>query len=201
MVVVASAAGLIVLVLPRLTWAAFLVMFIPVVAAKHEFGRYGEAQRTYGETVRTLAALAEGAGYVPHGHQARVADLCVRIGREMSLPIERLRELELVGLLHDVGAVSLPDPADVEEVDREEIARSSGQLLEETEYLARYASIVLDAAKGARDLPLEGRILRVADAYDGFTGSAAVKLQAVGESATPEDGEVVAALGRVLQAS
>jgi HD-GYP domain-containing protein (c-di-GMP phosphodiesterase class II) len=176
-------------------------MFVPVLATRTEFERYGKAQRTYDETVRALAGLTEGAGYVPQGHQARVADLCVKIGREMSLPAERVRELELVALLHDVGAVSLADPSDVARVHPEEVARSTGRMLEETEYLARYAPIVLDAARGTRDLPIEGRILRVADAYDRLSAAGWDDAKSIERAGAAEDAEVVGALRRVLKYS
>jgi hypothetical protein len=200
-VVLASTAGLIVVVLPFMGWATFLVMFVPVLATRHEFARWGRARRTYDETVRTLAGLAEGAGYVPQGHSARVAELCVRIGRELSLPAERLRELELVGLLHDVGAVSLPDPSDLTDVDPERVAQSTGYLLQETEYLAGYADVVLDVARGKPDLPLAGRILRVADAFESQRGPARRRLQLMAGSAFSEDAYVLAALKRVVSVS
>jgi hypothetical protein len=127
--------------------------------------------------------------------------LCVKIGRELSLPADRLHELQLVGLLHDVGAVSLPDPADVATVNPEHVARSTAYLLEETEYLAGYADIVLDVARGKADLPVEGRILRVADAFENLTGSAWRRLRVLAATAVPEDAEVVAALERVVAVS
>ena len=197
-VVLASTSGLIVLVLPLLGWMTFVVMFVPVLVCKHEFARWGQARRTYGETVRTLADLAEGAGYVAQGHSSRVAQLCVRIGQELALPPHRIQELELVGLLHDVGAVSLSDPSDLASVSSESIAESTGHLLKETEYLSRYAEIVLEVARGGRDVPLEGRILRVADAFDAARGSTVNELHALNSFTDPEYTPVVAALRRVL---
>jgi hypothetical protein len=197
-VVVASTAGLIVLALPRLSWAAFVVMFIPVLATRQEFARYRSARRTYDETVGTIAALAEGAGYVPEGHSARVSALCVSIGRQMSLPPNRLHELQLVGLLHDAGAVSLSDPEDLRVVDPEVIAQSTGYLLQETEHLAAYADVVLDLARGKTDLPLEGRILRVANAYEEIEGPTRLRLQLVKASLPAEDADVIEALTKVV---
>lgn len=198
-VVMMSTAGLIVLVLPRLGWASFAVMFLPVLAARHEFARYGKARRTFHQTVRALGNLAEGAGYLPSGHHARVAGLCLAIGNELGLPSERVRELELVGLLHDVGAVSVSEPAAVPFVEPEAIAKSSGQVLEETGYLAKYAPVLIEAIRGGGSISLEARILRMADAYDRLNGSQADRLRVLGRNVGAGEEEVFAALGRVTE--
>jgi hypothetical protein len=197
-VVLASTGGLIALVLPLLGWATFALMFIPIAVSRYEFGRWGEARRTYGETVRTLALLAEGAGYIPPGHSARVANLCVKIGRELALPPSEIHELELVGLLHDVGAVSLPDPSDLSTSTTLEVAESTGELLAETEYLGAYADIVLDVARGKSDVPVPGRILRIADAFENAVGPIGRRVLQAEAAAQPGDEAVVAALKRVL---
>ena len=196
-IILASGAALVVLVFPLFRWAAFLIIFVPMLATRHEFARYGKARRTYGETVRTLAGLAEGAGYVSRGHSSRVAELCVKIGTEMAMSVQRLHELELVGLLHDVGSVSFSDPSDVVTADPVEIARNTGELLEETGYLRRYADLVLEVARGSSELPLEGKILKIADAYEGLSGPATQRLSVLDRS-FPGEAEVTAALRRVL---
>jgi len=197
-VVLVSTAGLVALVVPRLQWAAFVVVFFPVVAAQREFARYGETRRTYDETVRALAALTEGAGYVSQGHQERVASLCRAMGEELRVTPQRLRELELVALLHDVGAVSFPDPMDVRTVSTEELARRTSWFLRETEYLAGYASLLESGAQGDADLPLEGRILRIAHRFDEAAGSLEDRLRMVRESAHEKDEVVADALKRVV---
>jgi hypothetical protein len=200
-VVLSSSAALVVLVLPLLGWWTFLVMFIPVLATRQEFGRYRKARQTYDETVRALTSLLEGSGYVATGHSERVASLCVQIGRQLALAPDRLHELELVGLLHEAGAVSLADPSDLADVTPEEVARSTGYLLQETEYLARYAAIVVGIARGDRDQPIEGRILRIANAYESAEGAPWARLRSVTVLAQPDDAEVMAALGRVVRVS
>jgi hypothetical protein len=112
-----------------------------------------------------------------------------------------LHELELVGLLHDVGAVSLADPSDVSTVNPESVAQSTGYLLQETEYLAGYASVIIDIARGKRDLPVEGKILRIADRFERLEGPARRRLRTLAASAVAEDAEVVAALERILRVS
>lgn len=164
--ILASTACLTVLVLPRLAWTTFVVMLLPVLAARYEFRRFGKAREAFDQTARALASLTEGAGYVPMGHQERVGKLCGQIAREMGLPEQTAWELEVVGRLHDVGAVSLPDPEDVAHADPELIVRSSAQFLEETGQLARYKDVLVDAFATRQDRSIEATILRVAHDRD-----------------------------------
>jgi hypothetical protein len=163
--VLVSTAGLTVLALPLLKWAAFPIVILPLLATAHEFGHFGQTRRTFDETVRALASLVEGAGYAAEGHHERVAELSVAIARECGLSSKQIRELELVALLHDVGAVSLSEPEVVAFTDTDLIAERSAQFVEETGYLAGQGSTVRDAA---RESPrtLEAAILQVANRYD-----------------------------------
>jgi putative nucleotidyltransferase with HDIG domain len=42
------------------------------------------------------------------GHQSRVAEIAVAIGREMGWPEERLHGLRVAALVHDIGKISIP---------------------------------------------------------------------------------------------
>lgn len=170
LVVMASTAGLLVLAYPHLGWTSFVLTLIPVAAVRYEFNRYRLARETYDQTIRALSALTEGAGYVPAGHHRRVAEICVAMARTLGMSPERIGQLELVALLHDVGTVSLPDPADVATASPLLIARRGGQVLKETGYLAEKASVLTEAAGESAATSLEGRVLQVADAYDQLEG-------------------------------
>lgn len=197
-VVMSSTAGLLILVFPYLRWASFVVLFLPVLAAKYEFARFGEAKRTYRQTVGALARLTEGAGYVTQGHHARVADLSVRLGRELGLSEDAIRGLELVALLHDVGAVSIGDVPNGRPVDATSVALSSGRILEETGYLAKYASVVRQAAEKDPTASLEARILRLADQYDELRGLGDQQLDELSRRVHPSDQYLLGALSRVI---
>jgi hypothetical protein len=195
--VTASAAGLIVLVLPKVGAVAFVLIFVPLLAAKQEFGRFGKASRTYDETVRALASLTEGAGYVPQGHHARVAEHSVAIGREIGLSRERLRSLELVALLHDVGTVSIPDPSAMASASQQEIARRSSQIFQESGHLAHVAPILIQAAAAGPNDLVESRILRVADTFDRHAGGLDQRLSSLRSTVHPGDEDVVSAFERL----
>lgn len=199
-VVVASTTGLILIAVHRLDWLAFVVMFLPVLATRHEFGRYRETRRAYEETVRALAGLAEGASYVPQGHHERVARMCVAVARELNVPMGRIRQLELAALLHDVGKVALPDPTDVPTVVATEVAENTGRLLEDSGYLEEFSQVVVAAAGGRGDVPLEAKILRIVNGYDELGGPPQDRLRALSASTDRGDQTVLRALAEILSA-
>jgi HD-GYP domain-containing protein (c-di-GMP phosphodiesterase class II) len=80
-----------------------------------------EEEAFLGSHIRALlVALAEKDTYTEE-HTRRVALRAVQIGDELGLAPERLRDLALGGLLHDVGKLSVPD----------EILRKPGPLTED----------------------------------------------------------------------
>ena len=61
------------------------------------------------EVVAALVAAVEVKDRETQGHNRRVAELCVRIGRELGVTASELRVLARAGLLHDVGKLGIPD--------------------------------------------------------------------------------------------
>src|SRR5256884_9355178 len=63
----------------------------------------------HAESIAALAAAVEAKDENTKGHNTRVAELAVQIGRAMELPTNQLRTLARAGLLHDVGKIGIPD--------------------------------------------------------------------------------------------
>jgi len=61
------------------------------------------------ETVRSLAGAIDAKDPYTRGHNGRVADLAVEIGRELGCDAATLQALEYGGLLHDVGKIGVPE--------------------------------------------------------------------------------------------
>jgi len=61
------------------------------------------------EVVAALVAAVEVKDRETQGHNRRVAEICVKIGREMSMTASEQRVLARAGLLHDVGKLGIPD--------------------------------------------------------------------------------------------
>ncbi len=59
-------------------------------------------------TVQALSSIIERKDPYTAGHQNRVAQLSVSIGRRLGLSEERLENLRFAGLLHDIGKIHIP---------------------------------------------------------------------------------------------
>jgi HD-GYP domain-containing protein (c-di-GMP phosphodiesterase class II) len=121
------------------------------------------------------------------GHNRRVAQLCVRIGRQLAMTTNELRVLSRAGLLHDIGKVAIPDQIldkhsalDAAEWtlmrSHPEIGLSLlGQSRSRREMLAvLYHHERLDGSGypyglAADSIPIEARIVAAADTYDALT--------------------------------
>lgn len=65
-------------------------------------------ERALEDSLAGIAALLEQRDPYTAGHQQHVADLAVKIGRQMGLDEERLRSLYLGGIVHDIGKIQVP---------------------------------------------------------------------------------------------
>jgi HD-GYP domain-containing protein (c-di-GMP phosphodiesterase class II) len=139
----------------------------------------------HAESIAALAAAVEAKDENTRGHNTRVAELAVRIGRAMELPTDTLRTLARAGLLHDVGKIGIPDailnkPGPLDATEWIMIKRHpemGREILARVPSLHREADIVIahhervdgsgypHALRGEQ-IPLEARILSVADTYD-----------------------------------
>lgn len=137
------------------------------------------------DSIAALAAATESRDSDTRGHTARVAEIAVLIGEELRLSKEQLRSLARAGLLHDIGKLGIPDsillkpgpltPEEFEIMKRHpdlghEIVARLGSMERETE-LIRMHHEWLDGngyPRGLKgdEIPLEARILAVADVYD-----------------------------------
>jgi hypothetical protein len=139
----------------------------------------------HAESIAALAAAVEAKDENTKGHNTRVAELAVQIGRAMELPTDTLRALARAGLLHDVGKIGIPDavlnkPGPLDDAQWTIIKRHPAlghEILSRVPSLHREAEIVIahhervDGSgypRGLRgeEIPLEARILAVADTYD-----------------------------------
>jgi HD-GYP domain-containing protein (c-di-GMP phosphodiesterase class II) len=122
------------------------------------------------------------------GHNLRVARLCVHIGRQMSMSASELRVLARAGLMHDIGKLGIPEavldkhsPLDESEwilmrthpemgltlLDR--IGQSSREVLAVLYHHERLDGSGYPYGLKAEAIPIEARIVAVADTYDALT--------------------------------
>lgn len=123
------------------------------------------------------------------GHNRRVAQLCVQIGRQLAMTTSELRVLARAGLLHDVGKLAIPDhildkhaPLDESEwtlmKSHPEMGlsilgdrRSRRELLAVLYHHERLDGSGYPYGLGAEAIPIEARIVAVADTYDALTSN------------------------------
>jgi diguanylate cyclase (GGDEF)-like protein len=136
-----------------------------------------------------LARAVDAKAVGTRSHSETVAELCVAMGTCLDLDGEGLERLRLAGLLHDVGKIAVPDAIlhkptalndDEWEQMREHVSVGHGILVSaelpvEAEWVLhhheRYDGTGYPASLRADEIPLESRIIAVADAFEAMTGT------------------------------
>jgi len=142
-------------------------------------------RKTLGATVQAIAVTVERRDPYTAGHQRRVSDLSRAIATEMGLSAEQIESLRVVGIIHDLGKISVPaeilsKPTILTKTEFELIkihAQSGYDILKDIEFPWPIARMVLEhhermdgsgypnRLKGDEIL-LESRILAVADVVE-----------------------------------
>ncbi|MGI8789134.1 MAG: HD domain-containing phosphohydrolase [Pyrinomonadaceae bacterium] len=68
-----------------------------------------EVENSYRITLKALVQALETRDFETHGHSERVVTFSLRLGHELGLDKDILRNLELGALLHDIGKIGVPD--------------------------------------------------------------------------------------------
>ncbi|MFQ5901256.1 MAG: HD-GYP domain-containing protein, partial [Thermodesulfobacteriota bacterium] len=177
-------------------------------------------------TIESLASAIDAKSPWTKGHSERVTEYALMIGKEMKLDDETLKDLRLVGLLHDVGKIGtygliLDKPEKLQEEEFEMVKEHPIRGAEILGPIKQFKDIIPaiqyhhecyngrgypDGLKGEA-IPLLARILSVSDAYDSMTSDrpyrkAIGKERAIAElkrcSGTQFDPSVVDAFLRTL---
>lgn len=146
---------------------------------------YRQHQQLVISFVSSLVRSLDAKDPYTRGHSERVAMIARRLGEEMNLPAEDLKDIYLSGLVHDIGKIGVDDA----------ILRKPGRLTEEEmAHIQRHPEIGYNILSGLKNLksilpgvrfhhesysgkgypiglkgeaiPLMARIIAVADSYD-----------------------------------
>ncbi|MFZ5642922.1 MAG: HD domain-containing phosphohydrolase [Bacillota bacterium] len=138
--------------------------------------------------VQTLMKALEARDFITEGHAERLKVLVIDLARVLELPKWKIADLSLLAQFHDIGKVGIPDkilfkpgpltPEEAREMRRHceigyRIAQSSPDLLPISEWILTHHEWWNGQGyplglKG-EEIPLECRILAIADAYDAMT--------------------------------
>ncbi len=146
------------------------------------------------ETIAALAASIDARDPYTAGHSLQVMRYAVRLGEVVGLERDRIEALRYGGLLHDIGKIGVPDAI---------LLKPARLSLEEMEIMRAHAVIGVEIVRGIKALravlpiirhhheridgagypdglsgdqiPLEARIMAIADAYDTMTSDRAYR--------------------------
>lgn len=152
---------------------------------------YEAQKRQFDSFVRAFSAALDARDPCTQLHSINVANFAVGIGSVLALPRKQLEWLRVAGLLHDVGKIGTPEsiltkPGKLTDDEFEEMKRHaahSRKILCEIEFIDDFQDMATLAAAHheridgtgypdglqAEQLPLNARILAVADVMDALT--------------------------------
>lgn len=181
--------GLLIAVLFRdIGYTGVILLFGPLLIARHAFTLYTQMRTTYVETIQSLSKAIDAKDRYTKGHSERVARYSVAVARHMKLPEQQIEALEYMAILHDTGKIGISDrvlnkPGKLEMEEFEAMKKHpliGEKIIEDIKFLAESRKVVRhhherwdglgypDGLKG-EDIPLGARIIAVADAFDAMT--------------------------------
>jgi HD-GYP domain-containing protein (c-di-GMP phosphodiesterase class II) len=150
--------------------------------------------RGYPEALSTLVKAVEVKDSYTHGHSLRTAELAVELGLQMSLPSDRLRIIARGAYLHDLGKIAIPDqilnkPGALTPEERKVVEthpRLGYELASTAPSLHEVLNVILHhherldgngypAGLSGTAIPLEARVVAVADVWDALTSDRAYR--------------------------
>lgn len=144
--------------------------------------------RAYVEFVGSLASALDARDRYTAGHSTRVAAYSCAIAERLKLAPEDVARIRIGALLHDIGKIGIPDcilqkPSGLTDDEFRRIQEHAGigrRILEGVNGFATYLPAVelhhenwdgtgYPHGLSGRDVPVDARIIHVADAYDAMT--------------------------------
>jgi diguanylate cyclase (GGDEF)-like protein/PAS domain S-box-containing protein len=138
--------------------------------------------------VQTVMSLLEARDFITEGHAERLQEMLTKLARAAGLPESRMIDLRLLAQFHDIGKVGIPDrillkpgplsPDEMTEMKRHSeighrIAQSSPDLLPVADWVLKHQEWWngkgYPLGLAGEQIPIECRILAIADAFDAMT--------------------------------
>ncbi len=224
---VLCASALLLTVLYSISLGHMFLALFPLTLVHISFQGYMKLQTEARKTFEKISELLDARDHYTAVHSTEVADLAVRIGRELSLPPSEIERLEIAAKVHDIGKVAVPDSillkpgplSDEEWRVMKTHPEISAELIEGLEIYSAVVDAVRheherwdgsgypDGLKG-NEIPFLARVIAAADIYNALTTDRPYRKRFSDEEAIriirrisgkDIDPEVAAALLRVIE--
>jgi putative nucleotidyltransferase with HDIG domain len=164
-----------------------------------------ESPSMRGKTIQTIISTMHEKNKREEQHSKRVSQLCKSMAEALGLHEVEIEELKTAGLLHDIGKIAIDEnilnkPGKLSNDEWEEIMRHPEigyRILNTVHHMSEIASFVLSHherwdGKGypkrlkGEEIPLQSRIIAIADAFDAMTSERSYRNALSEESAVRE---------------
>lgn len=149
---------------------------------------YERINRLFISTVDALASAIDAKDPYTYGHSRRVAQISSDICREIGMSSDEINSTKLAALLHDIGKIGTPEHilqkpgrlqlGEIEKIKEHplqgaQILSTIDELKDVVDWIKhhheRYDGKGYPDCKAAEDIPLQSRIISIADSYDAMT--------------------------------
>lgn len=164
------------------------LLFVPLLASRHAFQLYVDMRENYLNTVEALVQALEAKDTYTSGHSERVGKLVVAMAEEIKMSEDKIQSLKYAAVLHDVGKIGVSEiilnkEGKLQDSEWESIRSHPviGQtIIKGIKFFYDIGNVVRhhherydgkgypDGIEG-KEIPLEARIIAVADTYDAIT--------------------------------
>lgn len=150
--------------------------------------KLNESQSMRNETIQIIIKTLNEKNEREKIHLEKVSRICRELGEAMELDYNTIKDLEIAGLMHDIGKVAIddniinkPDKLTPEEYETVKSHSESGyQILKSVNAYSSLAEIILyhherwdgkgyPSGLEKQEIPLESRIIALADAYESMS--------------------------------
>lgn len=142
------------------------------------------------KTIKSIAQALDAKDPYTHGHSMRVTLYSLALARPLNLSDELLEEIEITGLLHDIGKIAIPEkillkPGKLTDEEFEiikthpELGEKLVEGIEKLRVISNWLKSHHEKYNGSgypeglkgEEIPLSSRIIAIADTYDAMTSS------------------------------
>lgn len=151
---------------------------------------FDEVHALYEGSIVSLAAAIDARDHYTLGHSERVSKIAIGLARALKLPSDAVEKTKLSSMLHDIGKIGVPDeillkPGKLTKKEWRVIKKHPVYAVTILKHLPRLKHIVpivyheherydgkgyVKGLKG-KQIPIESRIIAVADAYEAMTSN------------------------------